>query len=71
MTHYETRSYQAWHRHMLLVMVAQLFITVLRRFFKKTLNHYDAYGILHYRFADPDPYNVWVGFEDCSLSAAS
>ena len=27
MAHYETRSYQAWHRHMLFVMVAQLFVT--------------------------------------------
>jgi len=30
MTHYETRSYQAWHRHMLFVMIAQLFVTILR-----------------------------------------
>lgn len=35
MTHYETRSYQAWHRHMLFVMIAQLFVTRLRNFFKK------------------------------------
>jgi len=32
MSHYETRSYQAWHRHMLLVMIAALFITILRDF---------------------------------------
>lgn len=38
MSHYETRSYQAWHRHMLLVMIAQLFITVLRVFLKKRIN---------------------------------
>jgi SRSO17 transposase len=35
MAHYETRSFQAWHRHMLLVMVAHLFIIVLRHFLKK------------------------------------
>jgi len=35
MTHYETRSFQAWHRHMLFVMIAHLFITVLRQFLKK------------------------------------
>jgi SRSO17 transposase len=35
MTHYETRSYPAWHRHMLLVMIAQLFVTNLRHYFKK------------------------------------
>jgi SRSO17 transposase len=35
MGHYETRSYQAWHRHMLLVMIAQLFVTNLRNFLKK------------------------------------
>jgi SRSO17 transposase len=36
MTHYETRSYQAWHRHMLCVMIAHLFITILRDHLKKT-----------------------------------
>jgi SRSO17 transposase len=35
MTHYETRSYQAWHRHMLFVMIAQLFVTIFRKSFKK------------------------------------
>jgi len=35
MGHYEARSYQAWHRHMLLVMVAHLFTSVLRGYFKK------------------------------------
>jgi hypothetical protein len=35
MTHYETRSYQAWHRHMQFVMIAQLFVTVLRNSLKK------------------------------------
>lgn len=35
MGHYETRSYPAWHRHMLLVMVAQHFTGVLCESFKK------------------------------------
>lgn len=35
MGHYETRSYQAWHRHMLFVMMAHLFTLVLRIHFKK------------------------------------
>jgi hypothetical protein len=30
MDHYETRSWDAWHRHMLLTMMAHLFITKLR-----------------------------------------
>jgi SRSO17 transposase len=33
MGHYETRSYPAWHRHMLFVMIAQLFVSTLRDFF--------------------------------------
>jgi SRSO17 transposase len=37
MGHYETRSYDAWHRHMLLVMIAQYFTCVLREVFKKKL----------------------------------
>jgi len=37
MTHYETRAYPAWHRHMLLVMIAHLFTIVLRDTLKKTL----------------------------------
>lgn len=37
MDHYETRSYIGWHRHMLLVMVAHLFVLEVRwRFQKKT-----------------------------------
>jgi SRSO17 transposase len=39
MTHYETRSYPAWHRHMLLVMIAQLFVTILRNFFAEREIH--------------------------------
>lgn len=38
MTHYETRSYPAWHRHMLLVMIAHLFTIVLRYALKKTVS---------------------------------
>jgi hypothetical protein len=36
LSHYEVRSYQGWHRHMLFVFVAHLFVTVLRCSFKKT-----------------------------------
>jgi len=43
MSHYETRSYIAWHRHMLLVMIAHLFTIHLRLVYKKTL-YYHAYG---------------------------
>ncbi len=35
MTHYETRTYIGWHRHMLLVMIAHLFTTVLCRYLQK------------------------------------
>lgn len=35
MGHYETRSYKAWHRHMLFVMMAHLFTQMLRIRFKK------------------------------------
>ncbi len=35
MGHYETRSYRAWYRHMLFVMVAHLFTMMLRLHFKK------------------------------------
>ncbi len=44
MGHYETRSYKAWHRHMLFVMMAHLFTLMLRLHFKKNgcFNH--AYG---------------------------
>jgi SRSO17 transposase len=43
MTHYETRTYIAWHRHMLMVMIAHLFTLHLRLTYKKTL-YYHAYG---------------------------
>ncbi len=32
----EARSYKAWHRHMLFVMMAHLFTQMLRIHFKKT-----------------------------------
>ena len=39
MSHYETRSYVGWQRHMLLVMVAHLFVVEVRfKFKKKTAN---------------------------------
>lgn len=40
MTHYETRTYRAWQRHMLMVMIAHLFTLRLRLTFKKTLFHH-------------------------------
>ena len=36
MSHYESRTYLAWHRHMQLVMIAHLFTLLLRVRFKKT-----------------------------------
>jgi SRSO17 transposase len=39
MGHYETRSYQAWLRHMVFVMIAQLFVTELRDFFAENGMH--------------------------------
>lgn len=71
MTHYETRSYQAWHRHMLFVMIAQLFVTVLRIFLKEVRQHYNANDSLYYSFVDPDPHKDGVGVDDCLLSLAS
>lgn len=35
MADYETRSYRGWHRHMLLVMVAHLFVLEVRKQFQK------------------------------------
>ena len=37
MDQYETRSYVGWYRHMLLVMVAHLFVMKVRFYFKKKL----------------------------------
>jgi len=71
MTHYETRSYQAWHRHMQLVMIAQLFVTLLRNLLKKTRKPYNADGSIHYCFTDTDSHKTRDGATDCSLSLAS
>jgi SRSO17 transposase len=38
MGHYETRSWTAWHRHMLFVFIAHLFTIELRLMFKKNSN---------------------------------
>ena len=35
MGHYETRSWRAWHRHMLFVLIAHLFVTKMRLDLKK------------------------------------
>ena len=39
MDHYECRSYQGWHRHMLFVMIAHLFTTQVRDLLKKNQSH--------------------------------
>ena len=44
MGHVEARSYKAWHRHMLFVMMAHLFTQMLRIHFKKNSNINHAYG---------------------------
>lgn len=41
MGHVEARSYKAWHRHMLFVMMAHLFTQILRMRFKKNGNCID------------------------------
>ena len=54
MTHYETRSYPAWHRHMLFVMIAHLFITVLRCALKKQcFSHHANDPLSHCRYDLP------------------
>ena len=68
MTHYETRSYQAWHRHMLLVMVAHLFTITLRNFFKKIRNNYNADGSLYPCCPNSNSNKFGVGVDDCALS---
>ena len=40
MGHYETRSYLGWNRHMLLVMVAHLFVVEVRYHFQKKRNQF-------------------------------
>jgi len=71
MAHYETRSYQAWSRHMLLVMIAHLFVTVLREFLKKKCEHHNANGSLYHSVYDTGSFKVEVGIDDYSLSVAS
>lgn len=71
MTHYETRSFQAWHRHMLLVMIAHLFITVLRQFLKKIRDHHHANDSLYHCFTDSNPNNDSIGYYDYPLSLAA
>ena len=46
MSDYETRSYSGWHRHMLLVMVAHLFVLEVRKQFQKKTETGDSHPIL-------------------------
>jgi len=39
MDHYEHRSWKSWHRHMLYIFLAQLFLLRVRLKFKKKLQH--------------------------------
>jgi hypothetical protein len=71
MAHYETRSYQAWHRHMRMVMIVQLFVTVLRRLLKKIRKHHNADGSLHHCFTNSYSHKTGLGAEDYTLSFAS
>jgi len=71
MAHYETRSFQAWHRHMLFVMIAHLFVTVLRGFLKNIRKSYYADGSVHHCLSHTDSINPKTGNLDCSLSLAS
>jgi len=71
MTHYETRSYQAWHRHMLLVMIVQLFVTILRNCLKKTNPSHNANDSLYCRLTNTNSNPFKVGSDDRSLSFAS
>lgn len=56
MAHYETRSYQGWHRHMLFVMIAHLFVTILRGFFKNICKYDHAHGSFHHCFSNSNSY---------------
>lgn len=59
MGHYETRSYKAWHRHMLFVMMAHLFTQMLRIQFKKNGSFNDADGqTTHRSVFDQRPANI-------------
>jgi len=71
MAHYETRSYQAWHRHMLFVLIAHLFVTILRGFLKKIRGSHYADGSFHHCFLDSDSLESQTDLNDCSLSATA
>jgi len=71
MTHYEARSFQAWHRHMLFVVIAHLFITVLRQFLKKIRDPHHANDTLYHCFADSHSDQLSTHSYDCALSFAS
>ena len=71
MAHYETRSYPAWHRHMQMVMIAQLFITILREFLKKIYTFNDANGSIHHCFSDTHSHKIRSSNDDYSLSLTS
>ena len=46
MADYETRSYVGWHRHMLLVMLAYLFVLEVRHLFQKKNENEDSSVVL-------------------------
>jgi SRSO17 transposase len=71
MAHYETRSYQAWHRHMLLVMIVHLFLSLLRDFFKKIRNPHNAHDPFHRCLSDPNSFKFGDDSFDCLLSLAA
>ena len=58
MADYETRSYPAWHRHMLLVMISQLFVTHLRDFLKGICPSNHADGTLCHGFINSHPHKA-------------
>ena len=53
MDHYEHRSWEAWHRHMTFVFMAQLFLLRVRHMFKKNsgLDAASSYVAAHHNFA--------------------
>jgi SRSO17 transposase len=71
MTHYETRSYPAWHKHMLFVMIAQLFITILRDFLKGICHHHNANGTIYHGLVDSSTHKLGIGIKDCAIPLAS
>ena len=70
MAHYETRSYKAWHRHMLLVMIAHLFVTISRLFFKRGRDTDNAHDPIHNCFSDTLSIILGGDYDDCSISFA-